>query len=348
MAQNGISLAAARGNFLTWCISGYLPLQELCRPLFIGQQLDGADGVPGEYYILYSTNEARAKFGTGSILAWMAKQHFDCCPELPLYASPVADPTTGAAAAFNTITIAGPATDNGALSSSTLTDIFAVAVTPGATADNMAAGLAAQLQKNADLPFTVTVATNVITLTAKNKGPAGNWFSPIWNPNFGDFFPEGVTVTTAQTTPGTGVLDIDAAIPAMACPWDCIALGTEDEIAVNTFVLLVRQNWRCGVQAISRTGICSIAAPTAPGRLPRMGATATIRRNASSRSGPATSIPAISWLLQPLRAYVAGHARIHRARSSTTTASFACCTIRGSAPPFGRRKKNGRSTTPGF
>jgi len=254
MAQNGISLAAARGNFLTWCISGYLPLQELCRPLFIGQQLDGAEGVPGEYYILYSANEARAKFGMGSILAWMAKQHFDCCPELPLYAAPVADPTTGATAAVNTITITGPATDNGALSVSILDEMFAVGVIAGATADNMAAALAAELQKNADLPFTVTVAAGVITLTAKNKGPAGSWFSPIWNPNFGDAFPAGVTVVSAQTTPGTGVLDVDAAIPAMACPWDCIALGTEDEIAVNTFVLLVRQNWRCGVQGNFKDG----------------------------------------------------------------------------------------------
>jgi len=254
MAQNGISIPAARGNFLTWCISGYLPLQGLCRPLFIAQQLDGADGVPGEYYVLYSANEARAMFGSGSVLALMAKQHFDCCPELPLYAAPLADPSSGAAAAVNTITITGPATDSGALSVAILDEMFAVGVITGGTADSIATALAAELNKSVDLPFTVTVATNVITLTAKNKGPAGSWFSPIWNPSFGDAFPAGVSVATAQTTPGTGVVDADPAIPAMNCPWDCIALGTEDEIAVDTFVQLVRQNWRCGVQGDFKDG----------------------------------------------------------------------------------------------
>jgi len=253
MAENRISLAAARGNFLTWCITGLLPLQELCKPLYIGQQLTGADGVPGEWYRIYSTNEARAKFGSGSILALMAEQHFNCCDELPLYVSPVND-TASATAAVNTITITGPATDNGAIAIAILDEIYAVGVVTGATADSMAAALAAQLQKNNNLPFTVTVATNVITLTAKNKGPEANWFAPIVSPNFGDALPAGVTVAFNQTTPGTGVIDISPAVAVMMCAWDCIALGTEDEIAVNTFIQLVRQNWRCGVQGDFRDG----------------------------------------------------------------------------------------------
>src|SRR5262245_30892131 len=194
MADNGISLAAARGNFLTWCISGFLPLAPLCRPLYIAPQLDNAEGVPGQSYVIYSVREARAKFGACSIAALMAQQHFDCCPELPLYIAPVAD-GTGATAAVNTITVTGPATDNGTLSVAFLDRVYAVGVITGATADSIAAALAAQLQKDADLPFTATVATNVITLTAKNKGTEGNWFSPIWNPNFGDDFPAGVTFT---------------------------------------------------------------------------------------------------------------------------------------------------------
>src|SRR5262245_1893413 len=209
MADNGISLAAARGNFLTWCISGFLPLAPLCRPLYIAPQLDNAEGVPGESYVIYSVNEARAKFGAGSIAALMAQQHFDCCPELPLYVAPVADSAT-ATAAVNTITITGPATDNGTLSVAILDVDYAVGVITGATADSIATALAAQMQKNADLPFVVSVATNVVTLTAKNKGTDGNWFTPIWNPNFGDSFPVGVAVATART-PGTGIIDINPA-----------------------------------------------------------------------------------------------------------------------------------------
>src|SRR5215831_2031934 len=93
MAQNRISLAAARGNFLTWCITGFLPLAELCRPLYIGQKLDDADeAVVGEFYPIYSIGEARRLFGAGSILSNMAIQHFCTCPELPLYCAPINDP----------------------------------------------------------------------------------------------------------------------------------------------------------------------------------------------------------------------------------------------------------------
>lgn len=253
MATNGISLAAARGNFLTWCISGAMPLQGLCRPLYIGQMITGSDGEVGQYYSVYSANEARRLFGAGSILALMAIQHFCTCPELPLYMAPMAEPT-GGTAAVNTITVTGPATNNGVLSVAVLDMNFEVGVITGSTADSIAGALAAQMTKSADLPFVVTVATNVITLTAKNVGPEGSWFSPIWNPNFGDAFPPGISVETDQTTPGVGVVDINSVIPAMACPWDCIALGTEDEVAVNTMVQLVRQNWACGVQGDFKGG----------------------------------------------------------------------------------------------
>jgi len=124
----------------------------------------------------------------------------------------------------------------------------------GATAASIATALAGQLQKWVDLPYDVTVATSTVTLTAKNKGPVGSWFVPMWNPNFGDQFPPGVTAVAATTTPGSGVIDIDPALPVFMCTWDCIALGVEDEIAANTIIQIVRQNWRCGVQGDFKAG----------------------------------------------------------------------------------------------
>lgn len=254
MAQNNISIPAARGNFLTWCISGYMPLTELCRPLYLAQKLSSAtESVVGEYYPIYSVNEARELFGAGSVAANMAIQHFCACPELPLYIAPIDDPEAGVAA-VHTLTITGPATDNGVLSVAILDEVFAVGVIVGATADSIATALAAQLQKWVDLPFTVTAATNTITLTAKNKGPVGGHFVPVFNPNFGDQFPPGVSVAAGTTTPGTGVIDIDAALPVFMCAWDCVALGSEDEIAVNTVIQVIRQNWACGVQGDFKAG----------------------------------------------------------------------------------------------
>ena len=253
MAVNNISIPAARGNFLTWCVSGYMPLAELCRPLYIAQQLDGGQGVVGEYYPIYSVNEARSMFGAGSIAAIMANQHFCTCPELPLFIAPISDPV-GGVRAVHTITIAGPATDNGVLSVAIVDEVYAVGVIVGATAESIAAALAAQMNKNADLMFEVSVLGAVISLEAKNSGPFGNWFVPIWNPNFGDKFPQGVTVGVANSVEGVGIIDIDPALAVFACPWDCVALGTEDEIAVNSVIQIIRQNWACGVQGDFRAG----------------------------------------------------------------------------------------------
>src|SRR5262245_35899767 len=119
MAQNGISIAQARGNFLTWCISGFMPLAGLCKPLYIAPQLTDAEGEPGEFYVFYSADDAGQMFGFGSVAHLMAIQHFCTCPELPVYISPLDDPV-GGVAATHTITITGPATNTGVLSVSIL------------------------------------------------------------------------------------------------------------------------------------------------------------------------------------------------------------------------------------
>jgi len=280
MAQNRISLAAARGNFLTWCITGYMPLGELCRPLYFAQKLDEAtDSEVGEFYPIYSLREARRLFGPGSIAVTMAIQHFCTCPELPLYIAPVDDPTIGSQKAQHTITVTGPATDNGVLSWGILDEIFAIGVIAGSTAAEVATGMAAVMKRWIDLPFDVEqgtgvtpgdpptgAPTNVITLTAKNAGSAGNWFEPVMNPNFGDRFPAGLGLELETTRAGVGVVDVVPALPVMACQFDCVATGFEDEIANNLVMLAIRNNWRCTVQGDfkgghlfhSRTGTCGL------------------------------------------------------------------------------------------
>ena len=255
MAQNGISIAQGRGNFLTWCISGYLPFEQLCKPLYIAQQLTGAQGIPGQFYELYSLNDAVSLFGAGSIMSLMVAQHFATCPELPLYCSPLAEPTTGATAATHPMTVTGPATDSGILSVSIADMEFEVAVNTGDTADDIATGLVAVFNAQPNLPFVATTTTGgAITMTAKNVGPAGNWFTPIFNPFFGDAFPAGVNVTVGATVPGNAVFDPVTMSAPFACPWDCVALGVEDENLVNTIIHLLRQNWMCGVQGDFRGG----------------------------------------------------------------------------------------------
>jgi phage tail sheath gpL-like len=59
---------------------------------------------------------------------------------------------------------------------------------------------------------------------------------------------------TAAGVAGAGELDASPALAAMACPWDCVGLGTEDEVIADTFVQLIRQQWACGVQGDFKGG----------------------------------------------------------------------------------------------
>ena len=60
-----ISIAAARGNFLTWCVQGNMPLDALCRPLYIAQKLASAPAVVGEFGVYYSVNGEDGAPGNG-------------------------------------------------------------------------------------------------------------------------------------------------------------------------------------------------------------------------------------------------------------------------------------------
>lgn len=250
-----ISIAAARGNFLTWCVGGNMPLDALCRPLYIAQKLDAAPAAVGEYAVYYSAEDAAAALGAGSPASLMAEQHFNTCPELPLYIAPVADDGAGAAAQ-HTITLAGTATESGVLSIAVLDKIYQVSVIVGATATAVAAALEAVLDADANLPVTAAVAAGVVTTTAKNKGTVGNWFNPVINPNLGDAIPAGLTVAVASTVAGTGVLSVTPLLGVFNCPWDVVALGfgNQDQASVDVIIAQIRADWACGVQGLWQGG----------------------------------------------------------------------------------------------
>lgn len=251
-----ISIAAARGNFLTWCVGGNMPLDALCRPLYIAQKLDAAPAVIGEYAVYYSANDAAIALGAGSPAHLMAEQHFLTCPELPLYIAPIAD-DAGGVAAQHTLTIAGVATESGVLSIAILDKVYQVAVIVGATAAAVATALEAVLDADPSLPFTVSSALGVLTFTSKNKGTVGNWFAPVINPNLGDAIPAGLTaVAAAETVSGTGVLSVTPILGVFNCPWDVVGLGfgNQDQAAVDVVITQIRNDWACGVQGLWQGG----------------------------------------------------------------------------------------------
>lgn len=271
MAEDQISLSDATGNFLTWCPSGFLPLPDLCRPLYVAPMLPdmvGRPGAaePGQSYRVYSVQQAVSLFGRGSVGALMAREHFASCSSLPLFMTPLPQPT-GSVSAVWRMAISGPATGSGTISLTILDMLIRLGVIVGTTATGIANGLVSAINANADLPFTAAVDNEDVLLTAKNPGPVGNWFGAKLSPNFGDTLPQGVGISISQQEVGAGIFNPGPAIPVMACPWDCIAIGTEDEAVVEAFRQMVEQNWQCGAQGDFRAGHVFHSRTDTPGQI---------------------------------------------------------------------------------
>lgn len=145
----------------------------LQRVLLIGQRT--AEGAAAEKTPLsaFSDEDAALYFGRGSVAHLMAKAAIGANPYVDLTIITL-DDAGGSSAATGTIAITGPATSSGTLTAYVGAEKVSVAIAKDETANEMASALKAELDKHANLPATASVALNVVTLTAKNKGTLGN------------------------------------------------------------------------------------------------------------------------------------------------------------------------------
>lgn len=197
--------------------------------------------------LLNSTRDVDAFLGAGSILAESAKLAFCICPSnVKVYVLPRAD-AAGATKAVYTLTIGGPATSAGQFTLYMLNDGYSVSVPvlSGDTANAIAAAVAAAIPSN--FPYDVAVATNVITLTAKNGGTAGNFLNPIYNwAGFANYAPGGVTVTVANTVVGAGdPVGLTYANVFSECCYNCYGLLSGNVTWQRTVRDYIRSNWDC-------------------------------------------------------------------------------------------------------
>lgn len=129
-----------------------------------------AAGVPTQ---VFTDAQAADYFGAGSHLHLMARALLKANPYVDLTAIAVDDNGAGVAAT-GTVTIAGTATKTGTLSVRVGAQQVDILVESGDTAAAVATALEAALDARPDLPVTASVASAVVTLTAKNKGTPGN------------------------------------------------------------------------------------------------------------------------------------------------------------------------------
>ena len=224
-----------------------------CRILLDGQMLDTGTAEDGELIKIPSLRDVDLLFGEGSVISEGLKTAFGCCANnaMEFYALPHKDASVGAIQkAVYALTFTGPATSPGRI------DVFigdgrwniSVRIVEGDTADDIATAVDGALTAEIGLPFDVTVAGAVVTLTAKNAGTVGNCITPIYNwHQRRDYAPLGVTMEVAQTFSGTNADFLPPNYSAILgeCCYCCIGMLYDNPEWQDAMIAYIASAWDC-------------------------------------------------------------------------------------------------------
>jgi len=165
-----------------------------------------------------SSSLGETYFGAGSHIAEMIRVFKLNNPTTELFAIAL-DDGGGATAGTQTVTITGPATEDGELVLYIGGRRVVTAVTDGDTATVVGAAMSAAVAAHTDfgrMPFTVADAVGVVTYTARNLGTISNGIDIRVNFNQGEVTPAGLTVVIAAGVTGATDPAMSDAIAAMA------------------------------------------------------------------------------------------------------------------------------------
>jgi phage tail sheath gpL-like len=145
------------------------------KVLFIGQRLAAGSKSALELDAISTGSQARDYYGRGSILALMLEAGLRANGSMQAWAMAL-DDNGGGTAGTQTITISGTPDADQSVSVWVAGQKVDVAITTADDANAIAAAIDAALDnvEVPDLPMTPSVTTNVVTLTARNKGTLGN------------------------------------------------------------------------------------------------------------------------------------------------------------------------------
>jgi phage tail sheath gpL-like len=208
---------------------------------------------------VYDDAQAAALFGSGSMAHLMCRAAIKANPYLDLTVCALADAGAGVAAS-GTATVTGTATGSGVLTLYIGNRAVVIAIATGDIQADIAAALDAELAMYADLPVTGAVADNVETLTARNKGTAGNSI-----PLSATCTAPGVTVAIVAMANGATDPDLSTALAkVVAEQYDIIVSPYNDATnitALTDHLDLVSgpMEQRPGVAVIAQTGALATA-----------------------------------------------------------------------------------------
>lgn len=237
------------------------------RLLLVAQHNKASLGALTALESVFSAADVATKYGAGSMAHLMATAAIKAYPYADLSLITVADNSAGVAAA-GSITVSGTASTQGLLRVSIGN---ADTLTVGISADDAAAKVAAAVKAAVDavpsLPVTASVNNAVVTLTAKNKGTAGNSIVIKTSNTAAD-----ISVVAAAMSGGDGNPDIAPALAAVVAEGHhIIACGINDDANLlklrshlDTVASPMEKRWAIGVYG--QTGTLA-QATTQAGRL---------------------------------------------------------------------------------
>lgn len=219
--------------------AGYFVQQN--RTLLIGHKLAGASAVDNVPVLVSTTDQARAIFGVGSMLARMHEVYRGGDSFGEVWCVPI--PAPAGAAAAGTIAYTGPATAGGTVSLYIGAQRVQAAVAAGDTATAVAAAVAAAISADSTLPVTATAATGTVTLTARHVGLLGNDIKVQHNyrgVSGGEALPAGVGATITALSGGSGSPTLTTAFANMGDEeYDFIVHPFSDSATLDAFKALM-------------------------------------------------------------------------------------------------------------
>ncbi|MDB5822173.1 MAG: Mu tail sheath family protein [Herminiimonas sp.] len=227
------------------------------RALIVGQVTAAAitaGTVPNVPIISQGASDAISVGGNGSMLALMTAAYRQNDTFGEVWYLPLAD-DAAAVAATGTVVIGAAPTTNGSLYLYIAGVRIVQAVLTTQTAAQIATALAATINATPGLPVTAAASTGTVTLTAVNKGPAGNDIDLRLNyqgSRGGEATATGMTVTiTAMASGATAPSLTTAFLNLSSLPFDFIVCPYTDTTSLDAFKTLLNDltgRWSWSVQ----------------------------------------------------------------------------------------------------
>jgi phage tail sheath gpL-like len=206
------------------------------RALVIAQVLPSGSATPNVPAITQGATDAESAGGIGSMLALMLAKYRQNDSFGEVWYLPLAD-DPAALAATGTVTIQTPATAAGTIYLYVGGVRVAQPVQPTQAVEDIATAMAAAIAATPNLPVSAAAAAGVVTLTALNKGPAGNGIDLRMNyvgTPAGEVTPEGLTYTIAPMAAGATAPDMTAGLDALGdMSFDFIVTPYSDPISLD-------------------------------------------------------------------------------------------------------------------